>query len=197
MAQSFQVIPNHPGVFMNKQANRVLASIGFVLCLTVVPAPAFAQEGTTSTTTTVETRGVGFKGANVFNPKYKERIATYKEQIQMGANKGWLTPADVETFTKRLNELTELEAAVAAKGWQKADVDDIDKQFTKFNMDFSNAGNKSTPPPAASTAVDSEDSPPAAKPAGTVSDGSTKSTAKTTTKKTITRKRVKAKPRAK
>ncbi len=184
---------------MNKQANRVLTSIGFVLCLTVVSVPAFAQEGTTSTTTTVETRGVGFKGANVFNPKYKERIATYKEQIQMGSTKGWLTAADVETFTKRLNELTELEAAVAAKGWQKADVDDIDKQFTKFNMDFSNAGNKSTPPaaPAASAADGPEDSPPAAKPAGTVSDGSTKSTTKTTTKKTITRKRVKAKPRAK
>lgn len=90
----------------------------------------------------------GVKDSNVFSPKYKERIATYTDQIEMGATKGWLTPAEVESFKKRLEGLKELEASAAAKGWVKADVDEVDKQFTKFNMDFSAAGNKQ---PAATT----------------------------------------------
>lgn len=96
----------------------------------------------------------GVKDSNVFSPKYKERIATYTDQIEMGATKGWLTPAEVESFKKRLEGLKELEASAAAKGWVKADVDEVDKQFTKFNMDFSAAGNKqpavTTPTPTKS-----------------------------------------------
>lgn len=148
-------------------------------------------EGSSSSSTTVETRGVGFKGANVYNPKYKERIGTYGEQIEMGLNKGWLTAAEGSEFKRRLEEMKTMEAAGAANGWPKDDVDKVEKVFTTFNIDLSNASNKksapSNPPPAATNA----------KPVDTVAGGEPTTTVKSTSSKTTTKKKPIAKSKAK
>lgn len=116
-----------------------------------------SQSGSTTSSTTTETveqSGVmGFKHSNKFVPKYKERIETYKHQIQLGLSKGWLSSEDGDKFSKELARLTELEAAVASKHYAKPEVDDLDKQFTKFNMEFTNAGQKKTAAPAATPAA--------------------------------------------
>lgn len=143
-----------------------------------------------SSSEVVEQSGVmGFRHANKFVPKYKERISTYHHQMELGLSKGWLSRQDAEHFGKELERLTALEATVSGAGWQKQDVDDLDKQFTKFNKDFTDAAQKkpvtapaitaAPPAPAAST-------PKVAAPA-----------AKTTTALTARKPAAAAKPAAK
>ena len=163
------------------QFNKILvATLGFVVGVNIV-GQGVASAQSSSSETTIETRGVGFKGANVFNPKYKERIGTYEEQIQMGTTKGWLTPAEVEHFKTRLEGMKKQEADAAAKGWVKADVDAIDKVFTQFNIDLTKAANK--PPASAKTTTTTT-----AKPTDTVAGGDTKATTKATATKTTVKK---------
>lgn len=167
-----------------------LVSLGVTACACSSNSPAVAQGSSFSSETTIETRGVGFKGANVFNPKYKERIGTYAEQIEMGQNKGWLTPAEVTEFKSRLEGMKQQEAAAAAKGWVKSDIDAIDKVFTQFNIDLTKATNK--PASSANSAKsdgDTTDTAPST--TTTTTKAVTKKAAaatKTTTKKTVSKK---------
>ncbi len=155
---------------MSHLSKTLVATLGLVVGITIA-APLCASAQSSSSETTVETRGVGFKGANVFNPKYKERIGTYQEQLQMGLTKGWLTQAEVDAFQTRLDGMKKQEADYAAKGWVKADVDVIDKVFTQFNMDLHKASNKPAGGAAKTTA----------KPVDTVAGGDSKTTSKKTT----------------
>ncbi len=156
----------------------VVSALSVLVLGAVALVPAFADE------TTYSSSGVGFKGANKFAPKYKERIKTYKDQIQMGLTKGWLTQAQADQFSAELVRLGELDAKCEKEGYVQPGVDDLDKQFTKFNMEFSRAG--STPPPAAkpatttTTSTTTTTAPAAKAPAA-------KTTAKTTTKATSTK----------
>ncbi len=112
------------------------------------------QSSNNESSEVVEQSGVmGFRKSNKFVPKYKERIETYKGQIALGQKAGWLSADDAEKFTRELGRLTELEAAVCAKNYVKPDIDDLDKQFTKFNMEFSNAGQKKPAPASTSSAA--------------------------------------------
>jgi hypothetical protein len=90
-------------------------------------------------------RGVGVKGANVFNPKYKERLATYAEQVDMGLAKGWLTAAEGVQFKSQLERLNQLEETVRAAGYPKDQLDNLEKEVTRFNMDLTTAANKPAP----------------------------------------------------
>lgn len=178
---------------MNRFGKLLLASIGVTACVGSFNQIAFAQGSTVSSETTVETRGVGFKGANVFNPKYKERIGTYAEQIEMGQNKGWLTPAEVTEFKTRLEAMKQQEAAAAAKGWVKADIDAIDKVFTQYNIDLTKAANKPAAAgrPIAQATEKTESTESTEKTDDTTASGATKTeTTKKTTKKTVKKKPV-------
>ncbi|MFN8659956.1 MAG: hypothetical protein U0105_26710 [Candidatus Obscuribacterales bacterium] len=156
----------------------VVSALSVLVFGAVALVPASADE------TTYSSSGVGFKGANKFAPKYKERIRTYKDQIQMGLTKGWLTQAQADQFSAELVRLGELDAKCEKEGYVQPGVDDLDKQFTKFNMEFSRAG--STPAPAAkpatttTTSTTTTTAPAAKAPAA-------KTTAKTTTKATSTK----------
>lgn len=110
-----------------------------------------------SSETSVESSGVrGVAGANKFVPKFRQRLDTYREQIQMGETKGWLTADEVARFRQEHARLEELEDKTRTGGYQKADVDNLEAQITKFNGDLHKASNK----PAAAAA------PPASPPAG-------------------------------
>ncbi|MBY0549405.1 MAG: hypothetical protein K2W95_19170 [Candidatus Obscuribacterales bacterium] len=124
------------------------------------------SSSSTSSTEVVEQSGMaGFRHSNKFVPKYKERIQTYRMQIEMGISKGWLSHEDSEKFSKELGRLAALEATVAEKNYSnKADIDDLDKQFTKFNMEFTNAAQKK---PAPATTAAPVVTPTATKPAPT------------------------------
>lgn len=169
---------------MSQFSKTLVTTLGLVVSVNIAASLSVsAQSSSSSSSETTVTRGVGFKGANVFNPKYKERIGTYEEQIQMGITKGWLTAAEAEHFTSRLEGMRQQEAAAAAKGWVKADVDAIDKVFTGFNIDLTKAANK--PAGAASSTTSTTTT---AKPADTVAGGGIKTTTKATAKKTTVKK---------
>lgn len=111
---------------------------------------ARADEGSlpTSYSESYESRGYGgVRDANRIEFKYKERLKNWGEQIQMGITRGWLSEADAGIFKDRLEKLRTLEADVSSKGYPKPELDDMEKQFTKFNQDLSDAGTKSTAPP--------------------------------------------------
>lgn len=120
-----------------------------------------SASGSSSSSSEVHQSGVmGIRQSNKFAPKYKERIETYKNQIELGLTKGWLSKENAEKFSVELKRLSELEASVAAKGYVKADVDDIDKQLTKFNMDFTNAGQQKAAPAVKPTETSSSPAKP-------------------------------------
>lgn len=111
---------------------------------------ARADQGSlpTSYSESYESRGYGgVRDANRIEFKYKERLKNWGEQIQMGLTRGWLSQADAGIFKDRLEKLRTLEADVSSKGYPKPELDDMEKQFTKFNQDLSDAGTKSTAPP--------------------------------------------------
>ncbi len=149
---------------MHQAFKFLLTSVALGAFITgLLPTSVSGQESET----TVETRAFGgVKEANVFAPKYKERIQTYSEQIEMGSTKGWLTPAEVDQFSKRLDEMRKMESDAASKGWTRADIDAVEKVFQKFNIDLTAAANKAP--------AESETTTPAAKPP--VSSASEKAT---------------------
>ncbi|MDX2106898.1 MAG: hypothetical protein SFY67_10895 [Candidatus Melainabacteria bacterium] len=105
---------------------------------------AFAQSSNEETTIT---RGVGFRQSNKFEFKYKERIKTYEGQIDLGLKRGWLSAPDAKTFSERLAKLKEMEASVSANGYQKPELDNLELEITKFNREFSDAGQKTKASP--------------------------------------------------
>jgi hypothetical protein len=147
-----------------------------------------------SSSSSYSSSGVGFKGANTFAPKYKERIGNYREQIQMGRTKGWLTSAQADHFDAELDRLTALEAKAAAANYAQAELTAVEKAFTTFNIELSSASTAGAKPAAATTTKTTTTTPaktttttsvkPAA-PAAKKTTVQTKSTkAVTTTKKT-------------
>ena len=96
------------------------------------------NSGSTSTTSTV-TRGVGFKNANKVEFKYKERIKNFEEQLVMGKQKGWLTDQEILEFREKLDVLIDLEKTVSGKDYPKADLDKMEKMFTRYNEQFHKA----------------------------------------------------------
>jgi hypothetical protein len=154
--------------------------IALSLCLQIMTAlssacsaqetPVPASDGATTTTTSSESssysRGVGFKGANVFAPKYKQRLKNWREQIELGTQKGFLKPEDAERFNNVLNRLTQLEADLAAKNYPKEETDSMEQDFNAFNVDISQAMQpKPVPAPIATPVVAPKPVPAAVVPA--------------------------------
>jgi hypothetical protein len=84
---------------------------------------------------------VGAKGANVFAPKYRDRINTYSEQINLGISKGWLSPESAEHFKSELSRLSALESEATAHQYAQPYLDNVEKEFTQYNIDFTKATN--------------------------------------------------------
>lgn len=104
-----------------------------------------------SSSQTVIIRGLaGVKDANVFVPKYKERLQTYGEQIQMGLTKGWLTQEQADHFSSELERLRKLDEAASAQQYAPPVLDNLDKEFTQFNIEFSRAASGAPAKPAGS-----------------------------------------------
>lgn len=103
-------------------------------------------------TSTISTRGVGFKNANVVEFKYKERLKNFKEQLKMGETKGWLTDKEILEFKEKIDVLEQMEKKISAKGYPKAETDNMEKMFTLYNQQFHKA---STTPMAKKKSVDS------------------------------------------
>jgi hypothetical protein len=135
-------------------------------------SPTTGQAG--SSETIIERKGVmGVKGSNVFRPKYRERLKTYAEQIEMGTTKGWLTAEEGERFKKELARLDSLEVEASKHGWPKAEVDNVERAFTQFNIDLHKASNKPANPTPARTAAPARQAERNAKPPAPDSSGTT------------------------
>jgi hypothetical protein len=99
------------------------------------------SQSSSSKQVVVERKGYAFK--------YGQRLKDWSEQIDTGLAKGWLSPPDAQKFRDRIASLRALNDSVNAKGYPKADLDDMEKQFTQFNIDLSHA---SEPKPQAAGA---------------------------------------------
>lgn len=118
----------------------VLCAFGIAISL-----PVLAQT-TTSEQSEYYRRGYGgVKDANVFAPKFRQRLANWSEQMTMAREKGWLTPEEQEQFANWHARLVQKDSEVAAKGYVKPDVDELEQEFTTFNVSLSQAMNKPAP----------------------------------------------------
>lgn len=120
-----------------------------------------------STEVIIERQGVGgIRSSNVFRPKYKQRLTTYGEQIDLGITRGWLTSEEAARFKQEIARLAALEAEASAHGYPKPELDNLEGQFTKFNIDLSQASNKpaagttKSAPPVPSTSTKPIKTPP-------------------------------------
>lgn len=132
------------------------------------------HSSSSSVTTESETKGFAFK--------YKEKFNNYSTQIEMGISKGWLTPAQADTFKTRLNELRSVESAAAHSGYPASDIANLDKMTTKFNADLSSA---STEKPAVTSKSDQPDNGATKKVITTKRTAGKKTTKSTTTKHAV------------
>lgn len=150
----------------------VLASATVSLTLPARADKIVSESSSSSSTTeaVVDKKGYAFK--------YGERLKNWSETIEKGVAKGWLTSDEAATFKSRWDQLKTLNDSVSAKGYPKAELDDMEKQFTKFNADLSTASSK---PKTAGGAASTTTTTTKTKPAVTKS-ATNKTTTKTTTK---------------
>lgn len=135
-------------------------------------SPTFAQDGnassggssSSSSSSSEYFRGYGGKGANVFAAKYKERLRNWREQLELGLSRGFLQASDADKYKAWLDQLTAQDADLSAKGYPKAETDDMEQKFNAFNVDFTNAMQPKPQP-----AVKPSPAPPAVTPPSTVS----------------------------
>jgi hypothetical protein len=109
------------------------------------------SSGTSSSESTYYRKGYGFKDSNRFDPKYKERIKNWREQMELGLQRGFLKPADADRFRPALEHLTSLEADLAGKNYPKPDTDAMEQEFNAFNVQFTQAMTATTATPAPSS----------------------------------------------
>jgi hypothetical protein len=144
-------------------------SFAFLALMSLVTlAPALSDEVTESHSSSSSSVGITEKKGFAF--KYSERLKNWSEQVDMGISKGWLTADDAQKFKTRLADLKTLNDSVSGKGYPKADLDAMEKQFTQFNIDLSNTASKPKTSSAASGATSGQKA------------GGAKPGAKTTTK---------------
>lgn len=107
--------------------------------------PTLAQGSSSSSESSSYHRGFGSTQANVFAPKYKERLKAWSEQITMGKEKGWLTVEEIERFTADHGRLTEVHASLESQNYPKAETDAMEQKFNAFNVLLSQAMSKPAP----------------------------------------------------
>jgi hypothetical protein len=135
---------------MRRQLALSLSLTTLLLCSGVLKAQADevrSESGSSSSSTEL----VGEKKGYAL--KYAERVKNWGEQIDTGVSKGWLTADDASKFRSRLENLRQLNNSVSSKGYPKADLNDMEKQFNQFNIDLSHAS--ATPKTAATPGADS------------------------------------------
>lgn len=126
-----------------------LTIAGLLLSTNVLRVSADEVSATSSSSSST-TDSIDVKQHNL---KYGERVKNWGEQIDMGISKGWLTADEASTFKTRLDGLRQLNDSISAKGYPRAEQDDMEKQFNTFNIDLSTAASKpktaAAPAPAA------------------------------------------------
>ncbi len=113
--------------------------------------PTLAQGSSSSSESSSYQRGFGSTQANVFAPKYKERLKSWSEQITMGKERGWLTVDEIERFTADHGRLAEVLASLESQNYPKAETDAMEQRFNAFNVLLTQAMSK--PVPATAPAV--------------------------------------------
>ncbi len=117
-------------------------SFAVLAFLSLVSAAPSAQRSSDGKPTHPSSSTVGVTEKKGFAFKYSERLKNWSEQIDMGTSKGWLTADEAQKFRTRLDGLRALNDSVSQKGYPRADLDDMEKQFTQYNIDLSNAASK-------------------------------------------------------
>lgn len=137
-------------------------------------SPSSASPPESSSETAIERRGVmGVQGANVFVPKFKERLKNLGEQIELGVSKGWLNAEQVDQFKKERERVAAFEAEVSQKGYPKPEVAELEKQVTALNQNLSQALTRgSEAPKSGSPTTGSGTSAGSAAPAGSPASSS-------------------------
>jgi hypothetical protein len=67
-------------------------------------------------------------------PDFAKRLANMKDQINLGANRGWLTAGELGQLNIEHDRLANLLRSHEIGGLNKAEIDDLEKQLTLFNQ---------------------------------------------------------------
>lgn len=81
----------------------------------------------------------------IFVPKFRERLINLGDQIRMVQAKGFISAEESSAFLSRQAVLLEQETTAAKNGFQRAEVDSLEKAITLLNSDLFKASKKSDP----------------------------------------------------
>lgn len=128
---------------------------------------AVAQGSSSSSESSSYQRGYGSTQANVFAPKYRQRLQNWTEQMVTGRERGWLTDTEIERFTAEHARLAALNLSMESQNYPKAETDSMEKQFSAFNVLLTQAMSKpvTTAAPSATTPKGSGEGAPSTVPA--------------------------------
>lgn len=110
-----------------------------ILAISTASIPALSQSSSSSES---YYRGPGSNAANVFVPKYNERLRNWSDQISKAQANRWLTADEVQHFLAEHSRLSVLNKTLEAKNYPKAETDALEQQFNAFNVSLSKAMNK-------------------------------------------------------
>lgn len=123
-APSCEVI--EPGSLVIKEQRYVLPSSTTKTQLLVVPS-ADAGAGA----------GVGGSASldlSMRGPNFPLRLANMMDQINLGESRGWLTSSEASALKSEHASYVADEAAAGADGYSRAEIDDLERKLTAFNI---------------------------------------------------------------
>jgi hypothetical protein len=117
---SVRIMP-HTNVYTAPQ--RLIRVPATTVTRSIVVTPSNTPEVTTTVTSTLTKF-----------PQFAPRLANMKDQINLGASRGWLTGEEVAQLNSEYNRLDSLLHSHEVGGLTNLEIDDLEKQFTLFNQ---------------------------------------------------------------
>jgi hypothetical protein len=117
---SVRIMP-HTNVYTVPQ--KLISVPSTTVTRSVVVTPSRTPEVTTTVTSTLTKF-----------PQFAPRLANMKEQINLGASRGWLSSAELAQLNSEYNRLDTLLRSHEVGGLTGPEIDDLEKQFTLFNQ---------------------------------------------------------------
>ena len=72
-------------------------------------------------------------------PKYTKRLELMLEQIDLGESKGMMSSARASQLRAEQSSLVQYASEVRQNGFQRSQLDNLDKQLTAFNAEIAHA----------------------------------------------------------
>lgn len=114
-----------PRTYVYTAPRKVITVPTSTVTRSVVVAPVKSPEVVTTTTITEQL---------IKSPNFDRRLSNMKDQINLGASRGWLTSGELAHLNSEHDRLASLLRSYQAGGLTNTEIDDLEKQFTRFNQ---------------------------------------------------------------